>query len=50
MTSRKRREATKIWVILQMVMDNPLGGGSLFFPTYVKFSSIFDMLTNKVLL
>ena len=41
MTSGKRREATKIWAILQMVMDNFLGWRSLFFPTYVKFSTIF---------
>ena len=41
MTSSKRRETTKYWAILQMVMDNFLGGESLFFPTYLKFSTIF---------
>ena len=41
MTPSNRSEVTKIWAILQMFMDNFLGGGSLFFPTYVKFSTIF---------
>ena len=41
MTSTKRREVTKIWAILQMVADNFWGGGVFFFPSYVKFSSIF---------
>ena len=41
MTSSKWREAMKIWAILQMVIDNILGEGSLFFPTYVGFSTTF---------
>ena len=41
MTSRKMREATKIWAILQMVMDKFFGKGESLFLTYVKFSTIF---------
>ena len=42
MTSTKRREVTKIWAIVQMVEDSFWGGGwGIFFPSYVKFSSIF---------
>ena len=47
--TRERRETTKISAILQMVMDNLLETG-LFFLTYVKFSTVFWQLTNKVLL
>ena len=36
MTSSKRREAKKIWAILQMVMDNFLGGGGSLFSDMCK--------------
>ena len=46
----QRREATKIWAILQMVMDNFLGGGVHYFQHMESFLPYFDMLTNKVLI
>ena len=49
MTSNKRREVTKIWTISQMVKDN-FGVEESLFSSYVKYSTIFDMLTNKLLL
>ena len=44
------REATKIWAILQMVMDNFFGGGVSFFRHMLSFPLYFNILTNKVLL